>query len=569
MANLRRFALGLIVALVWQIHPALAADWSMPSFRSAIEVHNDASITVTETVQADFFAAKHGIYRNIPVWYDNETGAGVSLPAEVTVVTRNGDDEPYATSIQDGRILEIKIGDPDKTITGGQTYVITYTAKAVVNFFEDYDELYWNATGVDWEVPLQTVATTVRLDAQVPKDQLRVKCFTGALGSTAQDCATSAEDSAASLSATGQPLTVVVGWPKGVVTKPDNYDQLRTAGATTGAFLLPLFWLLILNIGIPLIALGILFWYWMRHGRDPTGPGTVIAQYDPPPGMTPGEMGVLIDETANHRDIIATMVDLAVRGYLTITEKEKNGLLGLQKSKDYVLDKTAPKKADQPLRPHEQNMLASLFSTGDQVSLSELKGTFADDIKKIQSDLYTQVAADGYFLRNPQTVRTTFLIIGVVVAGLGFFTAAIGIFATIPIGVLLILFGFVMPQRTPKGVQAYWHAKGFKLFLEKAEKYRIHWQEKENIFESYLPYAMAFGVADKWTKAFAGLQQEPPQWYHGSGGTFNTLLLWSALNNFSAVSAKSFAPPAASGSSGFGGGGMSGGGFGGGGGGSW
>lgn len=568
VANLRKFALGLIVVLAFQVHPALAADWSMPFFRSAITVHNDASITVTETVQADFSQAKHGIYRNIPWRYQTNDGSSIQVPITIDRVERNNSTEPYTTS-KVGDELVVKIGDANTTITGEQTYTIVYTAQAAVNFFTDHDELYWNATGTNWEVPLQAVETSVRLDMQVSKDQLQVKCFTGATGSTAQDCTATVDDSAGSFTANGQFLTVVFGWPKGVVTKPDNYDQLRTGGTTTNDYLMPLAWLLILNIGIPLVALGVLFWYWLRHGRDPKGPGTVIAQYDPPPGMTPGEMGVLMDETANHRDIIATMVDLAVRGYLTITEKEKTGLLGLQKSKDYILDKTVPKTAGQPLRPHEQNMLASLFSTGNQVSLSELKGTFADDVKKIQSHLYTQVAADGYFLRNPQTVRMTFLILGAVVVGLGFITVPIGIFALIPIGVMLILFGFVMPQRTPKGAGAYWHAKGFKLFLEKAEKYRIHWQEKENIFEAYLPYAMAFGVADKWTKAFASLQQEPPNWYHGSGGTFNTLMLWSALNNFSTVSAKSFALPAASGSSGIGGGGMSGGGFGGGGGGSW
>lgn len=560
--------LGLIIALAFQSQPAQAADWSMPFFRSAITVHNDASITVTEKIEADFTTAKHGIFRNIPWRYTTDEGTSIQVPITVERVERNDSTEPFTTS-KVGDALQVKIGDADKTISGEQTYTIVYTVAAAVNFFDDHDELYWNITGHDWEVPLGAIEASVRLDAQVPKANLQVECFTGPPGSTAQDCSASSEDSGANFSATGQPLTVVFGWPKGVVTKPETYDQIRTDAASLNPFPIPWMWLIILNIALPVFGFAALLWYWLRHGRDPKSPGTVIAHYDPPPGLTPGEMGVLIDTHANHRDIIATMVDLAVRGYLTITETEKKGLLGLQKSKDYTLDKTIPKKTGPALKTHEQNLMNSLFSTGDQVALSDLKGTFADDIKKIQSALYAQVAQDGYFLRNPQNVRITFVILGAVVAGATFLTAAVGIFTPVVIGIMAMIFGLVMPQRTPKGAQAYWQAKGFKLFLEKAEKYRIHWQEKENIFEAYLPYAMAFGVADKWTKAFASLQQQPPNWYHGSNGSFNTLLLWSALNNFSAVSAKSFAPPAASGSSGFGGGGMSGGGFGGGGGGSW
>lgn len=568
VANLRNFALGLIVALAFQVHPALAADWSMPFFRSAIAVHNDASITVTETIQADFTVAKHGIYRNVPWRYQTKDGSSIQVPITIDRVERNNSTEPYTTS-KVGDELVVKIGDANTTITGEQTYTIVYTAGAAVNFFGNQDELYWNVTGNDWEVPLQAVESSVQLDSQVSKDKLQVKCFTGATGSTAQDCTATADDSAGSFTANGQFLTLVFGWPKGVVTKPDNYDQIRTDAASLNPFPIPWIWIVILNLGLPVIAFALMLGYWLRHGRDPKGPGTVIAQYDPPDGLTPGEMGVLIDTQANHRDVIATMVDLAVRGYLTITETEKPGLFGLQKSKDYVLDKTTSQKFGPTLKSHERDLINSLFASGDKVALSDLKGTFADDIKKIKSHLYSQVAAAGYFVRNPQTVRITFVVLGVAIGALTFIAAAIGIFAFIPIGVLVIIFGIFMPQRTPQGAEAYWHAKGFKLFLEKAEKYRIHWQEKENIFETYLPYAMAFGVADKWTKAFASLQQEPPDWYHGSGNIFNTLVLWSALNNFSTVSAKSFAPPAASGGSGFGGGGMSGGGFGGGGGGSW
>ena len=539
----------------------------MSFFRSDISVHDDASITVTETIQADFSVAKHGIFRNIPWRYTTDDGGTMQVPVQVTRVARNGESEPYTTSYS-GDNLEIKIGDADTTITGEQTYTIEYSAQAAVNFFSDHDELYWNATGHDWEVPLGAVEVSVRLDTLVAKDQLQVRCLTGVVGSTASDCVATTDDSAVSATTVGQPLTVVFGWPPGFVTKPENYDQIRSTAGTTlieRIFKTPIvFWGL--NGAFPLLALMGMMWHWRQRGRDVPGKGTVIAQYEPPSGLTPGEMGTLYDEQANHRDVIATMVDLAVRGHLTITQLTTKKFLGT--STDYQLDQLHPTKTT-PLKDHEKQILEGLFSGGERVTLSKLKGTFADDVKKIQGSLYDQVRDQGYFTANPNTIRTLYIVAGLIVAGAGFFLVPFLIFGPIVVGLVIAGIGPFMPKRTAKGAEALWHAKGFKLFLEKAEKYRIKWQEKENIFETYLPYAMAFGVADKWTKAFEGLQRESPGWFHGNGNTFNTIMFWSALNSFSTASAKSFAPPAASGGSGLGGGGFSGGGFGGGGGGSW
>lgn len=543
------------------------SDWSIENFRSEIAVHADASVTISETIKTHFGLAKHGIFRKIPWRYSTDDGGTMQVPLAVKEIKRNGQAEPYMTSFI-GDKLEIKIGDAEKTIIGEQTYTIVYTATAAVNFFDDHTELYWNVTGDDWEVPLQAVEASVRLDTQVANDQLQVRCLTGPVGSTDQECVTTIDDSAVVATTVGQPLTIVFGWPNGVVTKPANYEEIRSTAGTTAVerlFARPvIFWGL--NLGMPLVVAIWLLRHWRQRGRDVPGKGTVIAQYEPPAAMTPGEMGTLFDEQANHRDVIATMVDLAVRGYLTITEVKTKKFIGT--STDFRLDRLTPKQI-QILKDHEAKLLAGLFDGGTSVTLSELKGTFADDVKKIQAHLYEQVRDQGYFTANPSTVRIMYIIVGLAFAGLGAMVAVFEIFGPILGGLMIAGVGPLMPKRTAKGADALWHAKGFKLFLEKAEKYRIKWQEKENIFETYLPYAMAFGVADKWTKAFADLQQQAPSWYRSSGNTFNTIMFWSALNSFSTASAKSFAPPAASGSSGFGGGGFSGGGFGGGGGGSW
>lgn len=559
---------GLLLLGQWARPVSAQSDWGISSFRSEIVVHADASITVTETIQAEFAVDKHGIFRNIPFRYQTDEGDAVSVPIDVKYVTRNGETEPYTTSTY-GDEIEIKIGDADVTITGPQTYGISYTAKAAVNFFDQHDELYWNVTGENWEVPLGEIEASVRLDRQVPADQIQARCFTGSLGSTNENCFTEITDSSAIYTADNEFLTIVFGWPQGVILKPANYDDVRSgAGKTAIEKVLEnpiVFWGI--NGVFPLLVIGWVIRRWMTHGRDPKGKGTVVAQYDPPPGLTPGEMGTMFDEHANHRDVVATIVDLAVRGYLSITEIKTKKLIGT--SQDFQLERQAQGDVTK-LKPHEKKLMEGLFEGGDTVKLSELKGTFHDDVKAIQSDLYSQVRDQGFFVSNPSHVRIAYIVVGLVIAFFGFFGLALGLFGPIVAGIAVAMAGPFMPKRTDKGADALWHAKGFKLFLEKAEKYRLQWQEKEHIFEQYLPYAMAFGVAEKWSKTFEGIQQAAPGWYHGAyGPNFNTLVLWSALNNFSTNTVRSFAPPAASGGSGFGGGGFSGGGFGGGGGGSW
>lgn len=551
--------------------PAQAADWSIQSFNSIIDVSPDASISVSETIVVNFNVAKRGIYRNIPFRYNTDQGSQIQVPIEIQSVTIDGDRASVSESTV-GDELELKIGKANETITGRHTYVINYTAAAAVNFFTDYDELYWNATGDNWEVPLGTIEITTHLPEPVAAADVKTKCFTGPLGSTSQNCQASATNTVVTFSAQGEPLTIVVGWPKGIVTKPDNYDQLRATAA--GEFNLPWLpwpWLVAMNGAVLIGGLWLLVWWWRSRGRDPIGKQTIVAQYDPPPNLTPGEMGVLFDERADQRDLTATIIDLAVHGYLDITEITKEKLLGLSKSKDYTLNLKQPNyQHDVKLQVHEKSLLDGLFEGRQSVDISDLKGTFYKTVKAINDSLYGQVATKGYYVSDPQKARNNFLVLGIIIMVIGFGAFAIGLFVLPLLGLITIIFSRSMPKRTTAGVEAFWHARGFKLFLEKAEKYRLQWQEKKNIFEQYLPYAMAFGVAEKWSKAFAGIQQQPPSWYHGSGSTmFNTLVLWSALNSFSTTTTHSFSPPAASGGSGFGGGGFSGGGFGGGGGGSW
>jgi uncharacterized membrane protein len=185
--------------------------------------------------------------------------------------------------------------------------------------------------------------------------------------------------------------------------------------------------------------------------------------------------------------------------------------------------------------------------------------------------LYEELTSASYFMTNPEKVRNLYLAIGLVLAVIGGWLTQYGWFALPVIGLMIAAFSRWLPKRTLEGSEALWNIKGFREFLHTAERYRLQWQEKEKIFETFLPYAMVLGVAKEWANTFKDIALTPPSWYTGSpGSTFNAIVFWSAMNSFTTTTTSAMTShPQTSGGSGLGGGGFSGGGFGGGGGGSW
>ncbi len=556
---------------------AHAADLTFTKFHSEIDIKNDASIQVTETMTADFFTSLHGIFRTIPYRFTTTDGKTSSIPINITSVTQDGKKAKYSLTT-DSTNVTAKIGDPNKTIRGVHEYVIQYTALVATNFFDDHDELYWNVTGDQWDAPLSNISATVTIpeppgidDHPTPINQ--TACYTGSSGSTAQDCQQTHHDSTATFSSNDF-LTIVVGWPKGFVTKPANFDQLRAHGTTQPLPNWLMGWRLLLNILLPIITIGVMMQRWWLTGRDPDGKKTIIAQYDPPDNLRPAELECLLNEHASPKAISATLVDLAVRGYIKIIESEKDRLIG--KSKEYTL--RSLKAPDDKLRDYEREVLKVIFkdhlspASDNEVTLSEIKKRryTTDPFRPVYAGILDSVVNGGYFPESPSKVRNRFYGLGILMVFLG--VASFWVSLSLPglflAAVVVMIFAGAMPRRTDKGVEAVWVGRGFKLFLEKAEQYRIHWQERENIFETFLPYAMVFGIADKWSKALADVAKVQPEWYQGSNNAFTTVALWSSLNSLSTTTMHSFATTASSGGSGFSGG-SSGGGGGGGGGGGW
>lgn len=303
--------------------------------------------------------------------------------------------------------------------------------------------------------------------------------------------------------------------------------------------------------------------------------------YKAPEGMSPTEIGTIIDENLDMRDITSTIVDMAVRGYIQIKEiKEKKLIFD---NTDYEFIKLKNYENGTVLKTHERKILDAIFGSSQNKRLSSLKNEFYSSLPGIREAVYNSLVKEGYFPTNPEKVRNIYYTIGSVLCfgvlfGLGAFiaffplSAILGILAS---GVVVLGFAKYMPAKTKKGVDMYYQAKGLEMFIKTAERDRIKFQEQENIFEKILPFAMTLGLASKWANAFEGIYKTAPSWYVSSNpnwnNNFNVLMFTNRLDSVASEMQTTFAssPRSASGGgSGFSGG-FSGGGFGGGGGSSW
>ena len=603
----RAAALLAVVAGVLALASTAASPAAAQSFEQIrrldvdIVVDGDGSMTVRETIEYDFGSQqRHGIFRNIPVRYRYDDTYDRVYDLDVIAVEGSpGTPVQYETD-RSGDEVVLKIGDPDTTITGVHTYTIRYRVQGAMNAFEDHDELFWNAIGTQWSVPVEESTTTILMPGQVQK----VACFSGPVQSQLPCTNATSDGPGATFTQDRlnpfEAFTIVLGVAKGVI-RPEPTPILEerwsitraftanpsTLGATSGL------------LGLIILGFGLLAW---RVGRDrkwlgsevdvafggPPGEtaaeepvplggfGETPVEFEPPDKLRPGLLGTLVDETANPLDVTASIIDLAVRGYLRIEEIPKEGWFGKPDWRLVRLDKD-----DVDLRQYEQLLLGGLFSGGDgTVLLSELKQKFAARLQKVQNALYDDVVKQGWFVRRPDNVRTMWLLLGMLVllAGIGLVVLA-AIFthlALIPIpiaigGLLLVIGAHWMPRRTAKGTAVLRRALGFRRFIEESEKDRAQFAERQNLFSEYLPYAVVFGATEKWARAFSGLGDALPQqsWYVSSQ-PFTLMAFSSSMDSFAVTTSGTISSvPASSGGSGFSGGGSSGGGGGGGGGGSW
>jgi uncharacterized membrane protein len=570
--RLHRIVVVILLALIAAV-PANARTLVFQHFDAQIQVRADGTIDVTEVMEAQFTGAWHGIYRSIPVEYTDDAGLNYTLLLDEISASDSEGQKLKLEQNREGRYIKFKIYVPaaeDAT----RTILLHYRVLDALRFFQDHDELYWNVTGNEWQAPIELVTAHIELPAGVTG--LHAIAYTGANNSRAEDSRIEISDNIVDIRSTRrlgyrQGLTVVVGFDKGFVHPPSGSTKLMRFLKSNSPLL------------IPLIAFFVMLWLWWTRGRDPRRLA-ISVQYEPPDKLTPGECGTLVDNEAAMRDITATLVDLAVKGYLTIEQVQESHLLGLMHSKDYIFHMKKPPGEWTAARSHEQEMLSALFDAGasPDVKLSDLQNHFYTRLPAIRDRIFSALMSDGYYLHRPDTVKQGYIGAGLLVGGLlvfggsGYLANATGIaagswiLAGIASGLVICIFGWFMSARTISGARALEKVLGFEEFLGRVEKDQIERLEKTpELFEKYLPYAMALKVEKKWVQAFSGIALQPPQWYQGYyGNGFTAFYLVNDLNMMSMQAGSVMASsPRSSGGSGFGGGGGSGGGFGGGGGG--
>jgi uncharacterized membrane protein YgcG len=582
----------LLWPVLWGPRDAVAGGgegWIINSFSSSISISPDSTLSVVEDIQVDFGSLqKHGIFRTIPLRYRYDDTRDRYYELSVQSVT-NGTTPLRHDDYVESDNQVIKIGDPNTTVSGRQRYVISYAVRGAMNSFAEHDELFWNVDGALWPVPKRQVAATVDLPSAAVQDSA---CFQGTPGSNQVCQHAHGTDSATFAStrqlASGEEMSIVVAINKGAIAIPPPLLEPRQRRFPQDAFdITPLtvgLFFLVLVAGVGLVA-----WNWWRHGRDRAyltqyyltndpseraepllNRDPVVVEFEVPNQKRPAELGTILDEVADPKDVTATIVDMAVRGHLTIAE--------IPGKKDWLLTWKGSPASD--LRPYEKTIIDGLFTGRQQVALSTLKGTFAPTLKKAEGQLYSELVTEKLFSSRPDHARAGWGCLGLAVVLIGFaVTAILGLaFGWGLVGLAVVIAGIVltatfpfMPQRTASGRQLLQRTLGFRLYMTTAEKYRQQFAERAQIFTQLLPYAIVFGCVTQWAKAFEGIDTSATNnWYVGNT-PFQAALLASSLQamNTNISSAITFVPPSAGSSSGFGGGGFSGGGGGGGGGGSW
>ena len=549
-------------------------DFVINDFHGRYELSKDThagKLKVTETIKLTFSDQNHGIFRAIPVDYRDN-----SLKLDIKSVQRDGREEPFTTYGEANNEV-LKIGDGDKTITGQHTYEIQYEMKNIVRFYDDYDEWYWDINGDQWEQPFEHVSGEVIMPEGWSTEGIpSASCYTGKLGSTQSICNIVQTVTGYTFEATNslgpnETLTVATPFQKGLFIPRDNTDWFKdNAWQLVG---------LVMGGGLSFAA----FRQWHRWGRDYKGRGVIIPEYKASKNLTPAEVGLLNDYSVDARDLTATIIDLAIRGYIKIHDEEKKTLVftSHEFSAELVNDKIGS------LKSHEKKLLTAIFQPLTKGTVQKIKDIDKTKMYKavteIRADLKNALTKDhGLLEETPIRAHiilwsiavAAFVLIFVSGAGWGWI---IGMALTILAAVISML---LMKRRSHAGVKEYENIKGLELYMNTAEKDRLKMMESVGrlyveashsveFFEKLLPFAVALGVEKSWAKQFENIYREPPGWYNGNYATFNTVYFASSLASGVSAFNSSFSASTSSSSSGSGGGGFSGGGGGGGGGGGW
>ena len=541
--------------------PCVYAEEAITNYHQDIVISRDSTIIVTEEITADVehININRGIIRKFPLTRKDKNGNEVSVGFKLLKVMLDGMDAKYQAD-ENGGYNVIKIGDKDTILPrGSHTFTIVFAVTGEVGFFDDHDELYWNVTGNEWDFPIQKASCSVSLPGKGSGEGFTdVTWFTGAYGERGSKKGAKLTERKDVITTATLPansgLTVVYAWPKGLVTPPplpkrDN-DKVHT----------------IIGAIVFLLTGGWFAFAWEKWGKDPVV--TVIPVFGPPDNISPAAMQYLREDDTDSKALSADIIDLAVKGAITIEETQGAKVLFFKGAKKYILHKK--NNAPASLTKDELSVFDALFADSvDTVELSkDNSSSFITASDRMDAKCRSIIGT--IFSRNTDKCLVGALLYAAGTAALYPWSGElpVNMFAAAILGVLLILIAMrrrkeprkivtatlmsilclvipviliavfaavvfeegnsplpviffgastliinimrpLMIARSDKSAELLAQTDGLKMYMETAEKDRLEMldapDETPQLFERLLPYALVLGVAKTWADRFSSV----------------------------------------------------------------
>lgn len=530
MRKLRSLLILLILAVIFAgTLPASAQSKTLvwKRYDVLLNILPNGDLRVTERQRIDFTSGTFSFgFAVIPLdKIERIVDVHVSEPGVRSYQATDYSVEPFTFwTDQSGNELEIRWNFPP-TSNSIRTFELSYTVKGGVRIYESGDKLQWMAIDNERDFPIEAASVQVTLPQgasfqDIDSAGVAAEWQQGEDGRTVQYVAQRSMSPS-------DTFEIGVEFTHGVIPSEaptwqaevdrEEFYDLNVRPVLT---LIVGFMAVLLAIGLPLLV----YLLWYSRGRDPEVGPVPDRLSSPPSDLPAGVLGSLIDEQADMQDVVASIVDLARRGYLKIEEVEKPGLLGFN-SEDFVFRRT--EKDDGDLRPYERRILRGIFgSSRKERELSDLRNKFYRHLDDVQEELYKELVREGFFKSRADKTRGRWTAVGIGGLALAFLAGIVlvplsNLTAAFPClavglglgGVALIIAARNMPVKTRKGAEAAAKWQAFRTYLRQIENL-TDLNEASELFEQYLPYAIAFGMNNSWINKFTRLSDTPaPGWY--------------------------------------------------------
>ena len=525
----------------------IAQEEKIYTFYSDVTIEESGMIRVKEEIRifskGDVF--KRGITRSLPLTRRDIQNNRISIDYSVSEVLKNGSPVNYFTEREGGDLI-IYVGDRNIFLDPGfYIYEIYYETAGQIGFYEDYDELSWNVNGISGKM-IDSVSSVVRLPTGA--NIISSHCYTGRFGDKESDCISEInEDGSLTTVVNNLPsnemLTVSVGFTKGVVNQPAGFEtNVFSWFDKNGMAVVSAVFILLLSVYYRIT--------WKKYGVDPPKP-VAIPQFSPPDGLSPAAVGMLHKGYFIDDLITASIVNLSVKGYLSIEEIiEKKGLFGIRK--DRVFSLTRLNNDYSKLPAEEAVVLRELFYSDDNIRLD---GKYDRDVAKMMQNYkkslnkqFRPVLDEGINIKFHVVPWLGFVLYIIILfyfinnSLMHFEVNRTALFITIPLlSILYIIYAIQIVRPGERKLHYRSNIKGLKMYLDVAEEKRMQFFNPPSVtpekFEELLPYAIALEMEEVWGEKFekallsSAVQPEAyqPAWYRGT--YVNAALFGHALNS--------------------------------------